>query len=93
MSEQTDGSRLGDGRLDRSSADGMHGADAVSEPSYRLLRAIEELRALERERRAVDGTSAEFDEIDRRVERKAREVFQIAEAADDADDPSPLGGL
>jgi hypothetical protein len=52
-----------------------------SRESDRLLRAIEELRALERERRMTAGRP--FDELERRVEAKAREVFRIAGGADE----------
>ena len=45
----------------------------------RLLRAVEELRALERERqgrRAVDGSA---DDVSRLVEAKAREIFRLSQ--------------
>ncbi len=52
-----------------------------------LLRAIEELRALERERRAAPFSGRPFEELDRQVEQKAREVFRIADSADDSEPP------
>lgn len=47
--------------------------------SDRLLQAVEELRALERERRLQEASSAPFHELARKVELKAREVFRLAE--------------
>ena len=44
----------------------------------RLIRLIEELRALDLERRRQPVTSPSFRELVRRVEAKAREVFDEA---------------
>lgn len=55
-----------------------------------LLRALEELRALDIERRAAPITGDSSDEITRRVEEKAREVFRIAEQTEDPE-PPPSG--
>lgn len=48
-----------------------------------LLRAVEELRALDVEKRRAPRTGARFHEIARRIEVKAREVFRMAEAGED----------
>jgi len=67
----------GDGYIrDRSRAPGRE--------QDRLLRAIEELRALERAKRREPVSSAPFHELQRRVDAKAREVFRIAGEVDDA---------
>lgn len=47
--------------------------------SDRLLRAVEELRALEREKRLHETSSAPFLELERRVEEQARAVFRLAQ--------------
>jgi hypothetical protein len=47
--------------------------------SDRLLQAVEELRALEREKRLQEASSAPFHDLARQVELKAREVFRLAE--------------
>jgi hypothetical protein len=44
----------------------------------RLVRLIEELRALDLERRRQPVTSSAFRELARRMEAKAREVFELA---------------
>jgi len=46
--------------------------------SDRLLDAVEELRALEREKRQLDVSSKPFHDLAERVEAKAREVFRLA---------------
>jgi signal transduction histidine kinase len=51
----------------------------LRDDSDRLLRAVEELRALEREKRLQDVSSPPFHELARQVEEKAREVFRLAE--------------
>lgn len=48
-----------------------------------LLRALEELRALDIEKRRAPRAGSRFDEIARRIEVKAREVFRLAEATED----------
>jgi hypothetical protein len=44
----------------------------------RLVRLIEELRAIDLERRKQPVSSAAFRELARRMEVKAREVFELA---------------
>ncbi|HEV8490131.1 MAG TPA: hypothetical protein VGQ58_10130 [Candidatus Limnocylindrales bacterium] len=51
----------------------------LRDDSDRLLRAVDELRALEREKRLQDVSSRPFHELARQVEEKAREVFRLAE--------------
>ncbi|HKG56450.1 MAG TPA: hypothetical protein VKA85_04335 [Candidatus Limnocylindrales bacterium] len=46
--------------------------------SDRLLDAVDELRALEREKRQLDVSSKPFHDLAERVEAKAREVFRLA---------------
>jgi hypothetical protein len=59
--------------------------------SDRLLRAMAELRALDRERRAaVRARAMAADangDLDRQFEAKAREVFRIGADTDDAEAP------
>ncbi len=47
--------------------------------SDRLLRAVDELRALEREKRLQEASSAPLHELERRVEEKARAVYRLAQ--------------
>lgn len=47
--------------------------------SDRLLRAVQELRALEREKRLHETESAPFHDLERRVEEQARTVFRLAQ--------------
>jgi hypothetical protein len=54
------------------------------EVSDRLLRAVDELRALEREKRLQEASSATLHELERRVEEKARAVFRLAQQEGDA---------
>jgi len=49
------------------------------ETSARLLQAVEELRALEREKQLTQMSTPPFEEWSRRVEAKAREVFRLAQ--------------
>jgi hypothetical protein len=54
--------------------------------SDRLLDAVDELRALEREKRTLDVSSKPFHDLAERVEAKAREVFRLAgQESDDGD--------
>jgi hypothetical protein len=54
--------------------------------SDRLLDAVDELRALEREKRTLDVSSKPFHDLAERVEAKAREVFRLAgQETDDGD--------
>jgi signal transduction histidine kinase len=53
-------------------------AGALHEDSERLLKAVDELRALEREKRREKISGRPFRELAERVEAKAREVFRIA---------------
>lgn len=57
---------------------------APREGSDRLLRAVDELRALEREKRLQEASSATLHELERRVEEKARAVFRLAQQEGDA---------
>ena len=58
---------------------------ALREDSERLLRAVDELRELERAKRREKISGRPFRELAERVEEKAREVFRIAgEETDDA---------
>jgi signal transduction histidine kinase len=66
--------RSRDGPLERSAK------SVLREDSDRLLRAVGELRALERQKRAMEISSEPFHELARQVEEKAREVFRLAEA-------------
>jgi transposase len=53
--------------------------------SERLLKAIDELRDLEEQKRREPMSSAPFRELAEQVEAKAREVYRLAdEEADDA---------
>jgi len=52
---------------------------ASGESSDRLLQAVDELRALEREKRLQGASSATRQELERRVEEKARAVFRLAQ--------------
>jgi hypothetical protein len=52
---------------------------APGESSDRLLRAVDELRALEREKRLQEASSASLQELEKRVEEKARAVFRLAQ--------------
>ena len=55
---------------------------ALRQDSERLLKAVDELRAMEREkRRAI--SSRTFHELAERVEQKAREVFRLAGQEED----------
>jgi signal transduction histidine kinase len=66
-------------------------AHALHEDSERLLKAVDELRALEREKRRQKLSGRPFRELAERVEAKAREVFRIAgEETDDAKAASRL---
>ena len=71
MDESPERSR--DGPLERSAK------RVLREDSDRLLQAVEELRALERKKRATEISSEPFHELARQVEDKAREVFRLAE--------------
>ena len=51
----------------------------LKDDSDRLLKAVEELRALEREKRSVEISSKPFHDLAKRVEEKARQVFRLAE--------------
>jgi signal transduction histidine kinase len=64
---------------------GREASHELHEDSERLLRAVDELRALEREKRRQKLSGRPFRELAERVEAKAREVFRIAgEETDDA---------
>ena len=53
-------------------------SNALRRDSERLLKAVDELRAMEREKRRVSISSRTFHELAERVEQKAREVFRLA---------------
>jgi hypothetical protein len=57
--------------------------------SDRLLRAVQELRALDREQHEAPPASKPFHEVTRRLELKVREVFRIAV---DEDEPAEADG-
>jgi signal transduction histidine kinase len=68
--------------------------------SDRLLDAVDELRALERQKRQLDVASKPFHDLAERVEAKAREVFRLAgqeaddgESADALADPAIVEGV
>ena len=65
--------RSRDGPLERSAK------KVLRDDSDRLLQAVEELRALERKKRATEISSEPFHELARQVEEKARQVFRLAE--------------
>jgi hypothetical protein len=58
---------------------GQRARPVAGEGSDRLLRAVAELRALEREKRLQEASSASLHELERRVEEKARAVFRLAQ--------------
>jgi signal transduction histidine kinase len=58
------------------------------EGSDRLLQAVDELRALEREKRLQEASSAPLHELERRVEEKARAVFRLAQQEGGAGTPA-----
>jgi len=62
------------------------GRVSLGSDSERLLRAVEELRELEREKRRHEIRSRPFYEVARRLEAKAREVFRIANQETDGGD-------
>jgi len=52
----------------------------IQDDSDKLLRAVDEIRALESEKRHLVMSTPEFHQIAARIERKAREVFGLAKA-------------
>jgi signal transduction histidine kinase len=58
-------------------------SNALRRDSERLLKAVDELRAMEREKRRVSISSRTFHELAERVEQKAREVFRLAGQEDE----------
>jgi hypothetical protein len=57
--------------------------------SDRLLRAVDELRALDREKRLHESSSPPFYALARQLEEKAREVFRLGEQqGDGGEDPA-----
>jgi hypothetical protein len=52
-----------------------------------LLRAVEALRALEREKRLHETSSAPFHDLERRVEEQARAVFRLAQQENGGAEP------
>jgi hypothetical protein len=66
-------------------------AHALGEDSARLLKAVDELRALEEQKRREKVSGREFRALAEQVEAKAREVFAIAgQETDDAHEASRL---
>jgi hypothetical protein len=63
-------------RQDLAHADRRRPADGTD--ANRLIRLIDELRALDLERRRQPFLSTAFNELARRMEAKAREVFEEA---------------
>jgi hypothetical protein len=69
-------------------------AHALGEDSARLLKAVDELRALEEQKRREKVSGREFRELAEQVEAKAREVFSIAgQETDDAHEASRLNDV
>jgi hypothetical protein len=60
--------------------------------SDRLLRAVDELRALERERRLQEVSSPPFHALALQVEEKAREVFRLADQDEEQGHAADHGG-
>ena len=58
-------------------------SNALRHDSERLLKAVDKLRAMEREKRRLAISSRTFHELAERVEQKAREVFRLAGQEDD----------
>lgn len=56
--------------------------------SERLLRAVDELRALEREKHRQQVASQPFDELAEQVDAKAREVFRLASEENEGGRPA-----
>ncbi len=65
--------------------------DALDANSRRLLGEIDELRRLEREKRATARSSEDFHRLAEQVEATARHVFDIAhEQQVEGDEDSPI---
>jgi hypothetical protein len=52
----------------------------IQDDSDKLLRAVDEIRRLESEKRHLVMSTPEFHQTANRIERKAREVFGVAKA-------------
>ena len=52
----------------------------IQDDSDKLLRAVDEIRQLESEKRHLIMSTPEFHQTANRIERKAREVFGVAKA-------------
>ena|SRR5215212_11292902 len=52
----------------------------IQDDSDKLLRAVDEIRQLESEKRHLMMSTPEFHQTANRIERKAREVFGVAKA-------------
>ena len=52
----------------------------IQDDSDKLLRAVDEIRQLESEKRHLVMSTPEFHQTANRIERKAREVFGVAKA-------------
>jgi hypothetical protein len=69
------------------------GRAAERDRGSRLLRAIEELRDLERQKHSASPSTEPFQDLARRLELKAREVFEMAaEEREDLPDPADEAG-
>jgi hypothetical protein len=62
-----------------------HRAPLSRETRDHLLRAMDELRALERERQGMRAAALPTEDVTRQVEAKAREVFRVSHEADEAE--------
>lgn len=63
----------------------------LDEQSRKLLRAVDEVRSLERQKRGVGRSTPEFHDLAAEVEHQSRRVFQLA--ADEqamGEDDSPV---
>ncbi len=64
----------------------------LRDDSDRLLQAVDELRALEREKRLEVVSSPPFHDLARKVEAKARAVFRMADQEEADGSGAPHGG-
>lgn len=75
---------------DRSLGERAH--PVLREDSDRLLRALDELRDLERQKRVQEVSSPSFHDLAREIEEKAREVFRLAEQEEEDGSRADHGG-
>lgn len=69
--------------IDEEQSPERHAPTVLRDDSDRLLRAVGELRALERAKRLQAMSSEPFYALARQLEAKAREVFRLAEEQDE----------